>query len=81
MAHISFDYKIVQGAPGETLATELGDLSASGGWEVVEMASIDARLVVLLKREKDYDVAQSLQEAFAQPIASPADAISRRTLE
>ncbi|MDQ2866410.1 MAG: hypothetical protein M3R51_09310 [Candidatus Eremiobacteraeota bacterium] len=80
MAHISYDYKIVRGKPDETLAEELGDLSASGGWNVAEVASIGSDLIVLLKREKDYEVAQSLQEAFAQPITA-ADAISRTAVE
>lgn len=81
MAHISYDYKFVQGPPGDALASELGDLSAAGGWNVAQMTALDARVVVLLKREKDYEVAQSLQEVFAQPIASPAEAISRTTID
>lgn len=80
MAHVSYDYKIVQGPPERALADELGELSASGGWNVVGIASIGSALVVLLRREKDYEVAHSLQEAFAQPITT-VDAIAQATVE
>lgn len=70
MAQISFEYRIVTGR-GNELADELGALSRSGGWQVAQMTAMDADLVVLLRREKDFEVAQSLQQALENAIEDP----------
>lgn len=67
MAQISYEYKIATGR-GNALADELGALSRSGGWQVAQMTALKDELVVLLRREKDFEVAQSLQQALENAI-------------
>lgn len=81
MAQIAFEYKIVTGKANEELTKQLGALSSSSGWIVAEMTTLDDALVVLLKREKDFEVAQSLQQALENAIEEPpqiTDAIAKQ---
>ena len=64
MAQMAFEYKILTGKADDELTKQLGALSASSGWTVANMTSIDHDVVILLRREKDFEVAQSLQQAL-----------------
>lgn len=66
VAKAAFQYKIVSGAPDERLCAQLGALSSGGGWEVIAATHGPDGLVCLLKREKDFEVAQSLQAALEE---------------
>ncbi len=71
MAQIAFEYKIVTGRPNDELAHQLGALSGAGGWQVAGMSALEQELVILLKREKDFEVAQSLQQALESAVEEP----------
>ncbi len=71
MAQIAFEYKIVTGRANDELAHQLGALSGAAGWQVAAMSALEKELVVLLKREKDFEVAQSLQQALEDAIEEP----------
>jgi len=75
MAQIAFEYKIVTGKANEQLSQQLAALSSSSGWVVAEMTALDSELVVLLRREKDFEVAQSLQQALENAVEEPAQII------
>ena len=70
MAQFSFEYKILTGRENEELASQLGSLS-NCGWRVAQMTSLRDDIVILLQREKDYEVAQSLQQALEERIEEP----------
>ena len=71
MAQMAYEYKIVTGQANEELSTQLGALSASSGWMVADITALDHELVVLLQREKDFEVAQSLQQALESNVEEP----------
>ncbi|MDQ6826753.1 MAG: hypothetical protein M3Z14_06090 [Candidatus Eremiobacteraeota bacterium] len=82
MAHPQFDYKLLTGSPDDELAMKLSDLSATKGWEVVSMAGHDrGKVAVLLKRDKDYEVAQSLQQALEEAVVPLAAIESEKQIE
>lgn len=71
MAQIAFEYKIVTGRANDELAQQLGALSGAAGWQVAAMSALEQELVILLKREKDFEVAQSLQQALESAVEEP----------
>ncbi|MFN2448274.1 MAG: hypothetical protein ABR508_00570 [Candidatus Baltobacteraceae bacterium] len=79
VANVAFEYKIVSGEPDERLCAQLGALSSSGGWEVVAAAHAPHGLICLLKREKDFEVAQSLHVALEET-QTIAQAVARREM-
>ena len=74
MARVSHEFRIETGGPDPALSSRLTELSADG-WEVAGFAYGDGGLICLLRREKDFDIARSLQTAFEQ--AENIEAISR----
>jgi hypothetical protein len=75
---MTFEHKIVLGAPDDEFCSELTRLS-SAGWQIAALTHGPDGLICLLKREKDFEVAQSLQEAL-QESETLTDAISRREI-
>lgn len=78
MANVAFEHKIVLGAPDERLCAQLTELSAVG-WQAVGIAHSSDGLICLLRREKDFEIAQSLQVAFEESEVL-TEAISRREI-
>jgi hypothetical protein len=74
MARVSYQFTIVSNAADEQLSAALSELSAQG-WDVIGFACRPKGCVALLKREKDFEVAPSLQEVFEAN--EPTDAVSR----
>lgn len=75
MARVSHEYRIETGTPDGVLSARLTELS-SHGWDVVGVAHGASDLICVLRREKDFEVARSLQAALEQEEPLP-DAISR----
>ncbi len=73
MARVSYEFQIVCGEPDERLAKALTDHSVHG-WEIAGVAYGTKGLIVLLKREKDFEVAQSLRVALEE--AETVEAVS-----
>jgi hypothetical protein len=72
MARVMYDYRFEEGAPNGTLAANLGEYSAQG-WDVVAMVERGSNVLCLLRRERDFEVAQSLQTALeAEPVSIEA---------
>ena len=78
VAHIQFEHQLVTGAADERFCARLNELSADG-WQAVALAHGPGELICLVKREKDFKVAQSLQAAFEEADPLP-DAISLREI-
>jgi len=78
VANVVFEHKIVIGAPDERFCAQLTQLSSSG-WQAVGLAHGPDGLICLLRREKDFEVAQSLQVAFEESELL-TEAISRREI-
>lgn len=65
MAQIQFDFQFITGAADDALAGELGRRS-SDGWEVLGITGRAGDIVVCLRRERDFQVAQSLMNALEE---------------
>ena len=65
VANVTFEYKIVKGAPDDHLCEQLCVLS-SRGWQVASATYGEGTLICLLKREKDFEVARSVREALEE---------------
>jgi len=74
MARVTHEYKFLRGAADTPLAGEITQLS-SAGWEVAAIGGRAEDLVVLLRRETDFEVAQSLQHALEE--VQTVDAVAR----
>jgi hypothetical protein len=74
MARVSYEFQITTGEPSAELSAKLTELSARG-WDVAGMTYGAEGLIVLLRREKDFEVARSLQVAFEESKTS-TEAIS-----
>ena len=75
MPRVSYDFRFATGQPDEHLSSELAVLS-SNGWEVVGITRHEDGIACLLRREKDFEVARTLQSAFEEP-EKATEAISR----
>lgn len=75
MAKVSHEYRIETGSPDASLSARLTELS-SNGWEVAGVTYGDPGVICVLRREKDFEVARSLQAALEKEEPLP-DAISR----
>ncbi len=74
MARVSHEYRIQTGDPDEKLSAQLTELS-SRGWDVIGVAHGAPGVICVLRREKDFEVARSLQAALEQE-ANPIDAVA-----
>ena len=74
MARVSHEFRIESGDPTAELCSRLTELS-SHGWDIAGVAYGDDGLICILRREKDFDVARSLQTAFES--TERIEAISR----
>jgi hypothetical protein len=75
MARVSHEYRIETGEPDERLCSRLAERSANG-WEVAGITYGSEGLICLLQREKDFEVARTLQAALEEDEAS-VEAVSR----
>lgn len=66
MARTSYEYHILTGEANEGLASNLTQLSSTGGWEVAGVSGDARNTVVLLIREQDFEVGKSLQHALEE---------------
>jgi hypothetical protein len=78
MANIAFEYRIALGEPDESFCRQLAELS-NAGWQVAALTHGRDGLICLLKREKDFEVAQSLHVALEET-QTHTEAISRHEI-
>lgn len=76
LPNLAFEYKIVTGDSDERLCTQIGALSGEG-WEVAGFTHASRGLVCLLKREKDFEVAQSLHAVLEERETTSEEAVRR----
>jgi hypothetical protein len=77
MARVQYEYRIERGEPDEKLCAVLTELSATG-WDVAGITYGTGGLICVLRREKDFEVARSLQAALEHE--EPINAVSHQEL-
>lgn len=73
---MTFEYRFELGMPDADFSARLSELSGAG-WQVAALTYGPHGAICLLKREKDFEIAQSLQVALEES-ETITDAIARR---